>query len=117
MNRAQLLLLMLLLVSVFMTIAAAAGAEADAEEAAAPKPFWPPKPREWAGIVLTALGLLIAGGSGIGAGGLVLPLFIILFEMPAKRASALTSCTVMVRAVSGGRIRGVEPSEPCPPLD
>lgn len=68
--------------------------------------------------MLTTLGLLIAGGSGIGAGGLILPLLIILFEMPAKRASALTSCTVMVRAWRAwrGRIRGVE-SKSCPPLD
>lgn len=109
--QALLLLLVLLVLLAPPTIVAAADGDGDAAPAsdergttspsdgaeAAPKAFWPLKPQEGVGIALAALGLLIAGGSGIGAGGLVLPLFIILFDMPPKRAAALTSCTVMVR--------------------
>lgn len=96
---------LLLLVLLAGTVAAAAEEEGEGPK---PKPFWPLTPREWAGIVLSALGLVVAGGSGIGAGGMILPMFILLFDMSNTRAAALTSCTVMVSRQAGRQV-----SSPC----
>lgn len=90
----NLLLPVLLLVLLAGTAAAAAADEE--KQGGKPKPFWPLMPREWAGIVLSALALTVAGGSGIGAGGMMLPLFILMFDLSNTRAAALTRCTVMV---------------------
>ena len=56
--------------------------------------------QDWIGFACTVLGLMLAAGGGIGGGGLLLPIYILIFGFPVKHAIPLASSTVWGGAVA-----------------
>jgi uncharacterized membrane protein YfcA len=52
------------------------------------------------GFTLASLGLMLAAGGGIGGGGLLVPIYILIFKFPAKNAIPLSNVTVFGGAVA-----------------
>lgn len=49
---------------------------------------------DYIGIVISLLGLLLAAGGGIGGGGILVPVYILVFGFPDKRAIPLSNITI-----------------------
>jgi uncharacterized membrane protein YfcA len=64
------------------------------------KPLWPLSSRDVAGFVLAMLGLLIAAGGGIGGGGILVPIYILVWNFTPKHAIPLSNITVFGGAVA-----------------
>jgi len=66
------------------------------------KELLPPDKMDWFTLGLSAIGLLIAAGGGIGGGGILVPLFMIVLDFRPKHAIALSNLTIF-----GGSIANV----------
>jgi uncharacterized membrane protein YfcA len=64
------------------------------------KPLWPLSSRDVAGFMLAMLGLLIAAGGGIGGGGILVPIYILVWNFTPKHAIPLSNITVFGGAVA-----------------
>lgn len=64
------------------------------------KPLLPFSSRDMVGFTLASLGLMLAAGGGIGGGGLLVPIYILIFKFPAKNAIPLSNVTVFGGAVA-----------------
>jgi uncharacterized membrane protein YfcA len=62
---------------------------------AAHKPLLPLDFQDVVGTVLISLGLLIAASGGIGGGGILVPLYILVFEFGPKHAVALSNFSIL----------------------
>ena len=47
--------------------------------------LFPLQPTDYIGFVAAVAGLMLAAGGGIGGGGILVPIYILLFEFPVKR--------------------------------
>ena len=56
--------------------------------------------QDWIGFACTVIGLMLAAGGGIGGGGILLPIYILIFGFPVKHAIPLASSTVWGGAVA-----------------
>mmetsp|Transcript_3474 Transcript_3474/g.8612 ORF Transcript_3474/g.8612 Transcript_3474/m.8612 type:complete len:223 (-) Transcript_3474:938-1606(-) len=62
--------------------------------------LWPLNIWDGVGFVLAALGLMIAASGGIGGGGILVPLYLIVFEFDAKHAIPLSNVTILGGAIA-----------------
>jgi hypothetical protein len=56
--------------------------------------------QDWIGFACAVIGLMLAAGGGIGGGGVLLPIYILIFGFPVKFAIPLASSTVWGGAVA-----------------
>ena len=64
------------------------------------KNLFPFSTRDALGFVLASLGLMLAAGGGIGGGGILVPIYILILNFPAKHAIPLSNVTVFGGAVA-----------------
>lgn len=63
------------------------------------KPLLPLGPRDSLGLVAAALAILLASGSGIGGGGLLVPIFLLVLGFGTRDAVALSNLTILGSSV------------------
>jgi len=63
------------------------------------KDLFPMDSNDAAGLVLGAIGLIIAAGGGIGGGGILVPLFILVMKFKAKHAIPLSNVAILGSAI------------------
>ncbi|KAG7367700.1 sulfite exporter TauE/SafE [Nitzschia inconspicua] len=63
-------------------------------------PLFPFRWRGYLGFSVAIVGLVLAGGGGIGGGGILVPTYILLLDLPVKRAISLASITVLGGAIA-----------------
>ena len=54
--------------------------------------LFPLQPTDYIGFVAAVAGLMLAAGGGIGGGGILVPIYILLFEFPVKRTYSYNRC-------------------------
>lgn len=64
------------------------------------KPLLPLDWNDFIGTVLVCLGLLIAASGGIGGGGILVPLFILVFRFGPKHAVALSNFCILATSIT-----------------
>jgi len=64
------------------------------------KELFPFSTRDALGFFFATLGLMVAAGGGIGGGGLLVPIYILVLQFPAKSAIPLSNVTVFGGAVA-----------------
>ena len=64
------------------------------------KPLFPFSTRDALGFFLASLGLMMAAGGGIGGGGILVPIYILVLQFPAKEAIPLSNVTVFGGAIA-----------------
>lgn len=67
----------------------------DDEDAVFPDLF-PLQVKDYIGFGCAVLGLMLAAGGGIGGGGILVPIYILLFDFPVKRKLICFSCFCLV---------------------
>ena len=72
---------------------------------------------DYVGFACTIIGLILAAGAGIGGGGLLVPIFILIFDFPIKHAIPLASATVLGGAIANNLLnaRKAHPDHPSRP--
>jgi uncharacterized membrane protein YfcA len=63
-------------------------------------PLLPLKTSDYWGFALATLGLMVAAGGGIGGGGILVPIFSLVFGFSAKHAISLSNVTVFAGAIA-----------------
>lgn len=81
-------------------------------------PLFPLQPLDYAGFACAVVGLMLAAGSGIGGGGILVPIYILVLNFPIKHAIPLASVTILGGAVANNLLNArkshpVYPSRPC----
>ena len=66
--------------------------------------LFPFEPADYAGVFCAVTGLILAAGAGIGGGGILVPMFILIFEFPVKHAIPLASVTVLGGAIANNML-------------
>eukprot|EP00928_Gymnodinium_smaydae_P014016 TRINITY_DN15083_c3_g2_i1.p1 TRINITY_DN15083_c3_g2~~TRINITY_DN15083_c3_g2_i1.p1 ORF type:complete len:691 (-),score=149.82 TRINITY_DN15083_c3_g2_i1:194-2266(-) len=85
--------------------AAAAAAAGGLSQAPIPDPFayhkdvFPPDRTDYLALFLSAIGLVIAAGGGIGGGGILVPLYMMVLGFHPKHAIALSNVTIFGSAI------------------
>ena len=64
------------------------------------KPLWPLETRDYLGFLCAIFGLIIAAGGGIGGGGVLVPIYIIVFHFHPKHAIPLSNITILGGAIA-----------------
>ena len=64
------------------------------------KPLLPFDSSDFWGTIAVTLGLLIAASGGIGGGGILVPLYILIFDFRAKYAVALSNFTIVGSSIT-----------------
>lgn len=64
------------------------------------KPLFPLETEDVIGTILVCLGLLIAASGGIGGGGILVPLFILIFGFGPKHAVALSNFCILATSIT-----------------
>jgi uncharacterized membrane protein YfcA len=79
--------------------------------------LFPLQTLDYIGFVCAIAGLILAAGAGIGGGGILVPIFILIFEFPIKHAIPLTSVTVLGGAIANNLLnaRKTHPDHPSRP--
>jgi len=87
-----------------------------AEDHKVPELF-PFEPTDYVGFVAMILGLILAAGAGIGGGGLLVPIFILVFGFCIKHAIPLASVTVLGGAIANNLLNAnkCHPNHPSRP--
>jgi uncharacterized membrane protein YfcA len=57
--------------------------------------LFPFRPLDYIGFFCAVAGLMLAAGGGIGGGGILVPIYILIFDFPVKHAIPLASVTVL----------------------
>jgi hypothetical protein len=57
--------------------------------------LFPFRPQDYIGFFCAVAGLMLAAGGGIGGGGILVPIYILIFDFPVKHAIPLASVTVL----------------------
>lgn len=70
------------------------------DEAEPLPPLFPLQGTDYVGLACAIAGLCLAASSGLGGGGLLIPIYILLMDFPVKHAISLTSITVLGGAIS-----------------
>lgn len=70
------------------------------DTAAEHKDLFPLDDSDYWGIVLVTLGLMIAASGGIGGGGILVPLFILVFGFSPKHAIPLSNFTIVGSSIT-----------------
>jgi uncharacterized membrane protein YfcA len=70
------------------------------DEAETLPPLFPFRWKDSLGYGVAILGLLLAAGSGVGGGGMLVPTYILLLQYPVKHAISLASTTVLGGAIA-----------------
>jgi uncharacterized membrane protein YfcA len=80
--------------------------------------LFPPKLNDYIGFVCVTMGLLLAAGAGIGGGGILIPIFILIFQFPVKYAVPLSSVTVLGGSLANNllNLRKSHPDHPSRPI-
>ena len=63
------------------------------------KPLLPLRPRDYFGLLAASIAILLASGSGIGGGGLLVPIFLLVLGFGTRDAVALSNLTILGSAV------------------
>ncbi|CAB9529197.1 Sulfite exporter TauE/SafE family protein [Seminavis robusta] len=86
------------------------------EDEAIPELF-PLQLPDYIGFFCAITGLILAAGAGIGGGGILVPIFILIFEFPVKHAIPLASVTVLGGAFANNLLnfRKAHPDHPSRP--
>lgn len=76
--------------------------------------LFPLQTLDYVGFVCAIAGLILSAGAGIGGGGILLPVFILIFKFPIKHAIPLTAVTVLGGAVANNVLnaRKTHPKHP-----
>jgi len=61
------------------------------------KTLWPLDTRDYVTLALATIGLILAAGEGMGGGVILVPLFILVLDLPLRRAIPLSNVTILVR--------------------
>jgi uncharacterized membrane protein YfcA len=80
--------------------------------------LFPLTPLDYFGFTCTIVGLILAAGAGIGGGGILVPIYILIFEFPLKHAIPLASVTVFGGAIANNLLnaRKSHPDHPGRPV-
>ena len=62
--------------------------------------LFPLQTLDYVGFLCAIIGLILAAGAGIGGGGILVPIFILIFEFPIKHSIPLASVTVLGGAIA-----------------
>ena len=57
-------------------------------------------PLDYVGFTCMVVGLILAAGGGIGGGGMLVPIYILIFDFPVKHSIPLASVTVLGGAIA-----------------
>ena len=57
--------------------------------------LFPLLPLDYIGFTCMIIGLILAAGGGIGGGGILVPIYILIFDFPIKHSISLASVTVL----------------------
>lgn len=72
------------------------------------KSLYPLSASDYTGFACATLGLMIAGGGGIGGGGMLVPIYILIMEFSPKHAIPLANVTVFGGAVANTILNSVK---------
>lgn len=64
------------------------------------KDLWPLYPKEWVGTMVFALFMCVANLSGIGGGGIAIPMLIYFFELEFKQSVAVSSFSILISSLA-----------------
>ena len=62
--------------------------------------LFPLTPLDYVGFTCMIVGLILAAGGGIGGGGILVPIYILIFDFPVKHSIPLASVTVFGGAIA-----------------
>ena len=66
--------------------------------------LFPLQTLDYVGFLCAIVGLILAAGAGIGGGGILVPIFILIFEFPIKHSIPLASVTVLGGAIANNAL-------------
>ncbi|KAM3570126.1 hypothetical protein VYU27_007803 [Nannochloropsis oceanica] len=64
------------------------------------KTLWPLDTRDYVTLALATIGLILAAGEGMGGGVILVPLFILVLDLPLRRAIPLSNVTILGGALA-----------------